>query len=305
MQGLMTVFHKELADNFTSWRGIILFVMVLLVGVLAVIAPSGALEAMKAETNASSQFIFLKLFTSSGASSPSFLWFFAMIVTPIVGIVLGLDAINGERSRGTLSRLLSQPIYRDALINGKFLSGIVTMAIMLTTTLLVVSGIGLAELGVPPTSEEVARLLLFWGASILYGAFWLGLATLFSVYFERVATSALSSIAIWVFFLFSTITGFIASQAQTTEAAIRAMRVSPLFLFQEAINVILVPGARTISEYLQLSTTPSSSRFIPGPLSLGQTALTIWPHMAIIGGLTAALFAISYVRFMREEIRST
>ena len=303
MQALMTVFHKELADNFTSWKGIILFIMVLLVGVLVVLAPSGALDSIKATLTAPNQFIFLKIFTASGEASPSFLWFFAMIVIPIVGIVLGLDAINSEKSRGTLGRLLSQPIYRDAVINGKFLAGIVTLAIMLTTTMLVVSGIGLAELGVPPTSEETARILLFWGASILYGAFWLGLAMLFSVYFERVATSALTSIAIWVFFLFYTITGFIAGQTQNPEATILAMRASPLFLFQESMNVILVPGARTISEYLQLSVAPA--RFIPGPLPLSQSVLTIWPHMAIIGGVTAALFAISYVRFMREEIRST
>jgi len=300
MQGLMTVFHKELADHFTGWRGIILFVMVLLVGVFAIIGPGGALENMRAELAAPSQFVFLGLFTRG---SYSFIWRISMILVPIVGIVLGLDAINSEKSSGTLSRLLSQPIYRDAVINGKFLAGVVTIAIMLTTTVLVVSAIGLTVLGVAPSSEEIARLLLFWGISILYGAIWLGLAMLFSVYFERVATSALTAIGVWVFFFFYTLTGFIAEQVQTPQAAIIAMRISPLFLFQEAMVVILVPGARTMTEYLQLYTSPA--RFIPGPLSLGQTLLTIWPHLATIGGITAALFAISYIRFMREEIRAT
>ena len=300
MQGLMTVFHKELADHFTGWRGIILFVMVLLVGVFAIIGPGGALENMRAELAAPSQFVFLGLFTRG---SYSFIWRISMILVPIVGIVLGLDAINSEKSSGTLSRLLSQPIYRDAVINGKFLAGVVTIAIMLTTTVLVVSAIGLTVLGVAPSSEEIARLLLFWGISILYGAIWLGLAMLFSVYFERVATSALTAIGVWVFFFFYTLTGFIAEQVQTPQAAIIAMRISPLFLFQEAMVVILVPGARTMTEYLQLYTSPA--RFIPGPLSLGQTLLTIWPHLATIGGITALLFAISYIRFMREEIRAT
>ena len=226
-----------------------------------------------------------------------------MILVPVVGIILGLDAINSEKNRGTLSRLLSQPIYRDAVINGKFLAGVISLTIMLTTTFLVVSGIGMAELGIPPTSEEVSRLLIFWGASILYGAFWLGLAMLFSVYFERVATSAVSSLAIWIFFFFYTLTGVGAMQAQSAEAAITAMRISPLFLFQEAMSVIVIPGARTVTEYLQLST--ASAKFISGPLSMSQSLLTIWPHLAIIGGATAALFAISYVKFMREEIRST
>ncbi len=301
MQGLMTVFYKELADHFTSWRGIILFVTILLMGVLAIIGPSGAIEGMRADVTAPTQFIFLRLFT---AGSYSFAWRISMILIPIVGIVLGLDAINSEKNSGTLSRLLAQPIYRDAVINGKFLAGIVTLAIMLTTTILIIGSIGLLQLGVAPTSEEVARLLLFWGTSILYGAFWLGLAILFSVLFKHVATSALTSIGIWVFFFFYTMTGFIAWQAQDPQTAIMAMRVSPLFLFQESMSVILVPGARTVSEMLQLMST-SGTRFIPGPLSLGQSLLTVWPQLAIIGGLTAALFAGSYVKFMREEIRST
>ena len=301
MQGLMTVFYKELADHFTSWRGIILFIMILLMGTLAIIGPSGAVESMRAEAAAPAQFIFLRLFTTGAYS---FAWRISMILIPIVGIVLGLDAINSEKNSGTLSRLLSQPIYRDAVINGKFMAGIVTLAIMLTTTILIITGIGFLQLGIAPTSEEVARLLLFWGASILYGAFWLGLAILFSILFAHVATSALTSIGIWVFFFFYTMTGFIAGQAQDLQSAIMAMRVSPLFLFQESMSVILVPGARTISEMIQIATT-SSARFIPGPLSLSQSLITIWPHLAIIGGLTAALFAGSYVKFMREEIRST
>ena len=300
MQGLMTIFYKELADYFTSWRGIILFIMILLMGVLAIIGPSGAIESMRAEATAPTQSVFLRLFT---AGSYSFAWRISMILIPIVSIVLGLDAINSEKNSGTLSRLLAQPIYRDAVINGKFLAGIVTLAIMLTTTILIIGGIGLLQLGVAPTSEEVARLLLFWGASILYGAFWLGLAILFSVLFKHVATSALTSIGIWVFFFFYTMTGFIAWQAQNPQAAIIAMRVSPLFLFWESMSVILVPGERTLTEYLQLSA--SSDRFMWEPLSLSQSLITIWPHLAIIGGLTAALFAGSYVKFMREEIRST
>jgi len=324
MQGLMTVFYKELADHFTSWRGIILFIMVLLVSVFAVLGPSGALDNIRQQLATpvqygAGQFAFLYLFSTSGEGMYSFIWFIARILVPIVGIVLGLDAINSEKSSGTMSRLLSQPIYRDAVINGKFLAGVVTIAIMLTTTVLLVSAIGLVVLGVAPSSEEVARLLLFWGISILYGAFWLGLAMLFSVYFQRVATSAISSLGIWIFFSFfmsmATVTtaNVLAPMSQTPTAPellrnygiqITASRISPIMLFGEAATVLLAPGARTAGEMLQLLHA-SGARWMPGPLSLGQTLLTIWPHLATIGGITALLFAISYIRFMREEIRAT
>lgn len=324
MQGLMTVFYKELADHFTSWRGIILFLMVLLVSVFAVLGPTGAIDNIREQLATPVQygagrFAFLYLFSTSGEGMYPFIWFIARILVPIVGIVLGLDAINSEKSSGTMSRLLSQPIYRDAVINGKFLAGVVTIAIMLTTTVLLVSAIGLTVLGVAPSSEEVARLLLFWGISILYGAFWLGLAMLFSVYFQRVATSALTSMSIWIFFSFfmSMAAGLaanvLAPMSQTPTAPellknygiqITASRISPIMLFGEAATVLLAPGARTAGEMLQLLHA-SGARWMPGPLSLGQSLLTIWPHLATIGGLTAALFAISYVKFMREEIRAT
>lgn len=324
MQGLMTVFYKELADHFTSWKGIILFIMVLLVSVFAVLGPSGALENLRQQIATPVQygagrFVFLYLFSTSGEGMYSFIWFIARILVPIVGIVLGLDAINSEKSSGTMSRLLSQPIYRDAVINGKFLAGVVTIAIMLTTTILLVSAIGLTVLGVAPSSEEIARLLLFWGVGILYGAFWLGLAMLFSVYFQRVATSAIASLGIWIFFSFfmsmaaGLTANILAPMSQTPTAPellrnygiqITASRISPIMLFGEASTVLLAPGARTAGEMLQLLTA-SGARWMPGPLSLGQTLLTIWPHLATIGGITALLFAISYIRFMREEIRAT
>lgn len=329
MKGLMTIFYKEVADHFTSWKGIILFLTVVLVSVFATLGPQGAIEGLRQQLATpvqygAGQFVFIYLFTTSG-EMPSFLWFICAFLVPIVGIVLGLDAINSEKNSGTLSRLLAQPIYRDAVINGKFLAGVITIAIMLTTTVLIVSAIGLAVLGVAPGSEEIARLLLFWGISILYGAFWLGLAMLFSVYFRSVATSAISSLGIWIFFfpwptggsLMSMAARLAAnmlaplSQTSTTAEVLRnvgvqisASRISPTLLFGEATTVLLAPGARTASEQLQLYNA-SGALWMPGPLSLSQTLLTIWPHLATIGGITALLFAISYIRFMREEIRAT
>ena len=59
-----------------------------------------------------------------------------------MGLTLGFDAINSERSEGTLNRLVSQPIYRDAVINGKFLAGATIIFIMVFSMGLVISAIG-------------------------------------------------------------------------------------------------------------------------------------------------------------------
>ena len=325
MRGLYTIFNKELADYLMSWRGIILFAVALLVTIVAIYGPSGALVNIREQLSeptqyGQTQFVFLTLFTTSGEGSYAFLYFMTMFVVPIVGVVLGFDAINREKSSGTLSRLLSQPIYRDTVFNGKFLAGIVTMAILLTSIVLLVAGLGMRVIGVPPSSEEAFRLFLFLVLATLYGAFWLGLSMLFSVLFERVATSAMASIAVWIFFLLYTLTGFIPSaianlraplsETPTTQELIRnatilvtATRVSPIYLFQEAMYVLLAPGARTATEYLQIYA--SGAEWMPGPLPLGQTMITIWPHLVTFVAIAAIFFGISYYRFTREEIRST
>lgn len=316
MSGLITVFWKEFADDFTSWRFIILFILILLAGIFAIYVAAGTIKQVGAETH----LVFLKLFTTTGEALPySFLTFIAFFV-PIIGIVLGFDAINREKNSGTLSRLVSQPIYRDAVINGKFLAGVVTMAIMLLSIVVLVSGVGLRMIGVPPSSEEVVRLLAFVAVSIVYGSFWLGLAMLFSVFFWRVATSAMASIAVWIFFIFfvAMLAGLVANMVapvdeasvlqemiRNAEVQIAVMRLSPITLFQETVGVLLVPGLRTMSQMLQVQYSGVSEWMLPTPLPLGQSLLMVWPHLVGLVALTVVCFAISYIKFMREEIRST
>lgn len=326
MTALMTVFWKELADNFTSKRFIILFVLVLLAGVFAIYVAAENISQAVTEISKSPfaapetiRFVFLKLYTTSGEAMPSFLTFIVFFV-PIVGIALGFDAINSEKNSGTLSRLLSQPIFRDAVINAKFLAGVVTLSIMLASIVLLVAGVGLRMLGVPPTAEEVLRLMAFLGVGIVYGAFWLGLAMLFSIFFQRVATSALASIAVWIFFIFfmvmiaSLIANMVAPvDDQSTrqelfrnaEISLIALRVSPIMLFSEATSVLLVPAARTMGQLLQMEISEATARMLPNPLPLGQSLLMVLPHLVTLVALTVVCFAISYIKFMREEIRST
>ena len=59
---------------------------------------------------------------------PSFIALLGFLI-PLVAIAIGFDAINGEFNRRTLSRVLAQPIYRDALLLGKFLAGLLALSI--------------------------------------------------------------------------------------------------------------------------------------------------------------------------------
>jgi len=319
MSSFYTVFRKELQDHFTSWRFIFILLVVLLASLYAVFV---AASNIRQSVTGSTDFVFLALFTttlSSTASSlipNSFLALMAVLI-PIVGITLGFDAINSERNEGTLSRLISQPIYRDNIINAKFLAGGMTIAVLLLSIVLLVSGLGMRMIGLPPTSEEVWRLIFFLIVGIIYGAFWLGLAILFSTLFKQVAVSAIISIAIWLFFAFfyPIIFQFIAQgmgNADTQASIIRnyqtlitLQRISPIQLFNESTIVILAPAMRSISQMLQLYVSDIGNYLLPTPISLGQSLLSVWPLLIVTVLLTIICFAMSYLKFMFEEIRAT
>jgi hypothetical protein len=135
-QGLGTVMSKEIADNLTGVRIRILEILAFLSAVGAVYAAVSVLR----NTTSEDPFLFLRLFTTAQEPLPAFVAFLTFL-TPLVAIALGFDAVNGEFNRRTLSRILAQPIYRDALLLGKYLAGLATLAIVLTAIWLLVAGL--------------------------------------------------------------------------------------------------------------------------------------------------------------------
>ena len=314
------MYRKELEDHFSSTRSILLLTLILMVGlVTAFMAGSGLKAAL--EGMAKPSLVFLLLFTSTGAlfSLAQFIAFFG----PLIGMVLGFDAVNRERQSRTLSKLLSQPIYRDAVINGKFLAGMTTIAVMLTAIMLLISGIGLLELGVVPGWEEVGRLVVYLVISIVYIGFWLALAILCSIVFRGMATSALATIALWIFFAFFMALGArlaadviapLPSGSNVNPEAVlqndlvrsRVALLSPITLYSEATGIVLDPLRKTTRSLVLMGPMEqlSLSRF-QNPLPLGQSALIVAPHLVSLLAITAICFGLCYGVFMRQEIRST
>ena len=294
---MLTVIRKELADYFTSIRCFILFILVLLASAAGLYAAYQGIRGVNIESG----FVFLSLFTTSGENIPSLVSFIGIFV-PIIGIALGFDAINREYSTGTMSRILSQPIYRDSVINGKFLAGMTTLTIMIMTTLLIVSGFGLRMIGVAPSAEEIIRLFIYFVSIIIYGAFWMGLAILFSVIIKNLAISLLASISVWLFFGFFYTMLIVPAVAKTVETFLALVRLSPNTLFDEATMAMLLPQSRGLGI---LTSGGEAAYMIPNPLSLGQSLILVWPQLTTMVGLAAICFAVSYIVFMRQEIRAT
>jgi len=311
---MKAVFYKEISDHLNSRRFTILFALIFLAGIFTIYVAS---QNIRSEVDPLTRYIFLKLFTTSGSNLPAFPFFLSLFI-PIISIALGFDAMNSEKNSGNLSRLLSQPIYRDAVINGKFLAGLAILAIIIISMMAFVAGLGLQLIGVAPTSEEILRILAFTVTSIIYGAFWLALSLLFSIIWDRAATSMLASLALWIFFFLfmSMIAGAIAGAqvpitqdsdpdvlAHHYEVSNMISRISPSTLYGEATNALLMPEIGSLNPAIMLISSITAGRMLTS-LSFGQSLLLVWPQLVTMIALAMVCFAISYIKFLRREIRS-
>lgn len=312
-QGLGAVVLKELADNLSSARMRVLEWLIVLTAFAALYGAIGQLRA----TTAEDPFLLLRLFTVSRSPLPSFVAILGFLI-PLMAIGLGFDTINGEYNRRTLSRILAQPIYRDALMAGKFLAGLVTLAISLTCMWLLVLGLALLFLGVPPGGEEVARSLTFLVVAVIYGGVWLALAMLLSVIFRSPATAALVALGIWLLLtlIWPMLSPAIASviappdpryallglqTPETLEWQQILGRLSPNNLFGEAMLAVLSPTTRALGAVFidQLQ-----GALLGAPLPFGQSLLLAWPQIVGLIAATILLFVGGYVVFQRQEVRA-
>ncbi len=309
--GLWSVVIKEMADHLTSTRMFILEILILLMAVVTIYFSTQDIS----QTIRQDEFLYLRLLTTAHDPLPAFVELLVFFI-PLVSISLAFDAINGEFSRRTMSRILAQPIYRDGLLLGKFLSSLFTLALVCTAIWLLIFGMGILRLGVAPGGEEVGRALLFLLTTVFYGGIWLSLSMVFSVVFRQAATAALAAIAVWLFFtaFWSMIAGFLAQmispvQFSLTEILAQAntkqllMRLSPNTLYAETLVALLQPEVRSLS-LSALLTGQLEGAILGTPLPLAQSALLVWPQMTGLVAGSILLFALAYVLFQRQEIRA-
>ncbi|MEM3452630.1 MAG: hypothetical protein QW835_03265, partial [Candidatus Hadarchaeum sp.] len=68
----------------------------------------------------------------------------------------------------------------------------------------------------------------------------------------------------------------------------------------EAAYVILSPTVRILGPV----SIEKLYGMVANPLPLGQSLLLVWSHITALVAVTFIIFAISYVKFMRQEIRA-
>ncbi len=118
-------------------------------------------------------------------------------LVPLIALILGYDAIVGERERGSLDLLLSMPITRFEILLGKYLG----LAAALASSTVIGFGAGLLPLAAGLSANDVYHYAGFVLSAILMGLAFLSISMLVSVIaVDRVRASGVA-IALWFFFV--------------------------------------------------------------------------------------------------------
>ena len=318
--GWTIISAKEFGDHVLSSRFLVLAIIMAIAAAVPLYFISGQIrEAPSGATDFPALFIALFWLTPSVNDQiqlPSVVGFLAM-VGPLLGLAFSFDAINGERANGTLPRLLSQPIHRDDVINGKFGAGLAVIAMVLVVMIGGVTAFALIRLGIVPEANELLRVFLWILLTLIYIALWLAFGLLLSVGIRRAATSALVGFGTWLLLTFfgglivSLVGGVVAPQTGTAQEQLRDIglrellsRLLPDTLYREASLTLLNPQVSTVSTPATIAGYEQAQQRIPSLLSLDQSFILVWPQVVALVAMTVACFALAYVMFMRQEVRA-
>jgi ABC-2 type transport system permease protein len=201
--GLITVAHKEFLDHMRSRKFLLMFGIFLIIAVIGMIGGiadyNEDLQTYN-ENQASTSSTPIRGFITE---KPSILSVFANVATylvflgAILGIAMGFDQVSREKESKSLKILLSHPIYRDEVINGKALGGVLALAVSLGVVLFLSLAI-LLIYGIVPDVSELGLIGVFGLVSFLLIFSYFAIALFMSTVAAESSSALIYTIIIFV-----------------------------------------------------------------------------------------------------------
>jgi len=124
--------------------------------------------------------------------------FIVRVILSFVAIALTYDAISGERARGTLRLIMSNPVPRDKFLTGKFLASLLALTIPLLLGVLIAVGVVTIYGGINLGDQDILRFSLHLALSVLYIALFVLLGLIVSIFARKSSSSLVILLLIWV-----------------------------------------------------------------------------------------------------------
>jgi ABC-2 type transport system permease protein len=301
MGNVFTIASREFSDTVRSKRFIILIVIFGLVMIIPMITIY--VQVMRMMPDMPGVPMPTAFLGMMGYMLSSTLSTFA----PVMGVALGCDTISGEREKGTLKIILAQPVFRDTVINGKFLAATSAVSLAVLITSLATIGTSTIAMGVTPTAEEALRIALFLPFAVLFTMTYYGISAFLSTILKKTSQSVILSVTMWAVFTFviPVIASFVAIM-------IAPLRFEPgqqgvengiggyLAVIETISSITPNYHFGKIGQYLLglYATAPAQ-----GEASITSSLMHAGPNVLVLVIVTALVFIASYIAFTRQEVR--
>jgi ABC-2 type transport system permease protein len=101
--------------------------------------------------------------------------YYFLYIGMVLALFLGFDIISKEEEQGTLKSLLSHPVYRDTIINGKAIGSIIMLVAVIACVFLIMLAVSL-YLNIIPTIDNIFWISIYFIVSLLYCVTFLSIA---------------------------------------------------------------------------------------------------------------------------------
>lgn len=209
MNATIKIARKEISDALRNKLFLITLGLLLVLAIVSIVL--GALQVRASMADYNNSIEFLKSMGKTEfppkpnlnplAASKGFVNYLGMIGA-LLAMILGNHAIVKEKRSGTLKLILSRPVYRDSLLNGKLLGNLGLLA-GISLMVGIITYISLQFVGsVALSGDEILRMVFFFIMSFLYMTVFLILAAAISLMSRNGNKALLITIVLWLVFAF-------------------------------------------------------------------------------------------------------
>ncbi|MCK4476308.1 MAG: ABC transporter permease [Methanophagales archaeon] len=332
-KGLFNVARKEFIDHLTSRRFIIILALFL------IISASGMHEGINFYNQQLESYKEQISQITEGPEGPvrgmperpsimlvfMFMSSHIMMLGAILAIAMGFDLVSKEKETRSLKLLLSCPVFRDEIINGKALGGTLALVFAMGTALLISLAM-LLIFSIVPSMNELTAILVFGIASIVFLLAYFAIALMMSTVSGKSGSALIYTLVIFFILgsLLPIVGGTVAHMVSgdpskspfdirdvtnVTEEEIQQYEeewmawsekrkpiteaftiISPNMNYQKISHRIASPSSVT---------TPYGDE-APG---LQEVLGRVWKNILALISFSVVFFAIAYIKFMRMDIR--
>ncbi|KLK88745.1 ABC transporter [Methanoculleus sediminis] len=315
---VFTVAQKEFADQITGWRFLVILALFLAIALVGTYSGVGSYErdldryAQQLATMDNQNDGPAGMMPAKPPVEGIYSSVFRTLVSygGLLALALGFDLVSKEKESRSLKSLLSHPVYRDEIINGKALGGVALLALVVGSVLAISTAL-LLVFSIVPASGDLWMILTYAGVTLLFLVTFFSIALALSTLCRESGSALLLSVVVFVLLVF--LAPFATANIGT---ALMMEKPDPAAYggdtqsegYQVEITAYLdqmkmiESAANLFSPQMAVNALIQGISNSPGA-TLEDTLGEIWSSVAALTIYPVAFFAVAYTRFMRMDIR--